>query len=170
GWELAAGCGVQPTEDRFTTIASASGLTAPSGPGTLASWSIDDTARRCKIDVSGVQQTAPSGTASPDDTPDGFTVTLRLRVTDAAGRSGESRRTLYLHHDADLQHGFPMAIGGSGEPSPFFARLRGKAPRRGQKNPGRQQLVVPTADGTIFAMRADGHSLPGWPVHTDPLP
>ena len=170
GWELAAGCGVQPTEDRFTTIASASGLTAPSGPGTLASWSIDDTARRCAIDPSGVQQTAPSGTASPDDTPDGFTVTLRLRVTDDAGRRGESRRTLYLHHDADLQHGFPMAIGGSGEPSPFFARLRGKAPRRGQKNPGRQQLVVPTADGTIFAMRADGHPLPGWPVHTDQLP
>src|SRR5262249_31039375 len=44
GWELAAGCGVQPTEDRFTTIASASGLSAPSGPGTLASWSIRDTA------------------------------------------------------------------------------------------------------------------------------
>src|SRR5262249_60036929 len=94
GWELAAGCGVQPTEDRFTTIASASGLTASSGPGTLASWSIDDTARRCAIDVSGVQQTAPSGTASPDDTPDGFTVTLRLRVTIDAGRRGESRRTL----------------------------------------------------------------------------
>src|SRR4029450_13260525 len=40
GWELAAGCGVQPTEDRFAVIATASGLTAPLGPGTLASWPI----------------------------------------------------------------------------------------------------------------------------------
>src|SRR5262249_61768534 len=36
GWELAAGCGVQPTEDRVASIASASGLTAPSRPGALA--------------------------------------------------------------------------------------------------------------------------------------
>src|SRR5262249_35604874 len=146
------------------------GLTAPSGPGTLAPWSIDDTARRCAIDVSGVQQTAPSGTASPDDTPDGFTVTLRLRVTDDAGRRGESRRTVYLHHDPDLQQGFPMAIGGSGEPAPFFAHLTGMAPRRGEKDVGQQQLIVPTADGTILALRANGRPLPGWPVHTDPLP
>src|SRR5262249_58140967 len=26
------------------------------------------------------------------------------------------------------------------------------------------------ADGTILALRANGHSLRGWPVHTDPLP
>src|SRR5262249_41820049 len=50
GWELAAGCGVQPTEDRFTTIASASGLSASSGPGTLASRSIRATAMRFLID------------------------------------------------------------------------------------------------------------------------
>jgi hypothetical protein len=170
GWELAAGCGVQPTEDRFAPIASANGLTAPVGPGTLAAWSIADTALRCAIDPADVPRTAPSGTPSPDDTPDAFTVTLRLRVTDDAGRRGEARRTLYLHHDPDLRRGFPQAIGGSGEPSPFFARLRGKAAQRGERNPGRQQLLVPTADGTILALRSDGRSIPGWPVHTDPLP
>jgi hypothetical protein len=169
-WELAAGCGVQPTEDRFAVIASADALTAPVGPGVLASWSIADTALRCAIDPAAVPQTAPSGSVSPDDTPDAFTVTLRLRVTDDGGLRGEARRTLYLHHDPDLRRGFPLPIGGSGEPSPFFARLRGKAPRRGERNPGRQQLLVPTADGTILALRSDGRPLAGWPVHTDPLP
>jgi hypothetical protein len=170
GWELAAGCGVQPTEDRFAVIATASGLTAPLGPGTLASWPIADTAVRCAIDAAGIPRTAPTGTAAPDDTPDAFTVTLRLRVTDAAGRRGEARRTVYLHHDPDIRRGFPLDIGGSGEPSPFFSRLRGKAPRPGARNPGQQQLLVPTADGTILALRVDGRALPGWPVHTDPLP
>jgi hypothetical protein len=170
GWELSAGCGVQPAEDSFAPIASASGITAPLGPGTLAQWSIGDTALRCAIDVDGVAHSAPSGTASPGDTPDMFTVTLRLRVTDDAGRRGEARRTLYLHHDPDLRRGFPLAIGGSGEPSPFFVRLRGKAPRSGQRNLGQQQLIVPTADGLILALRSDGHALPGWPAHTDPLP
>jgi hypothetical protein len=169
-WELAAGCGVQPTEGDFATVASADALTAPMGPGPLASWHLGDTAMRCAIDPLAVPQTAPSGTASPDDTPDMFTVTLRLRVIDDAGRRSEARRTLYLHHDPDLRRGFPLAIGGSGEPSPFFARLRGKAPRRGEQNSGRQQLLVPTSDGTILALRADGRLLPGWPVHTDPLP
>jgi hypothetical protein len=170
GWELAAGCGVQPTEDRFAVIASADGLTTPIGPAGLASWSIADTALRCAIDPAAVPRTAPSGTRSPDDTPDAFTVTLRLRVTDDGGRRGEARRTLYLHHDPDLRRGFPLATGGSGEPSPFFARLRGKAPRRNERNRGRQQLLVPTADGTILALRFDGRPLAGWPVHTDPLP
>jgi Subtilase family/FG-GAP-like repeat len=169
GWELSAGCGVQPTEDRFAPIASSNGVTGPLGPGTLASWSIADTALRCSIDVAGVAHTAPSGTASPDDTPDMFTVTLRLRVTDDAGRRGEARRTLYLHHDPDLRRGFPLGIAGSGEPSAFFVRLRGKARRPGQRDAGQQQLVVPTADGTILALRFNGHALPGWPVHTDPL-
>jgi len=170
GWELSAGCGVQPSEDSFAPIASASGITAPLGPGTLAQWSIGDTALRCAIDVDGVAHTAPSGTASPDDTPDMFTVTLRLRVTDDAGRRGEARRTLYLHHDPDLRRGFPLTIAGSGEPSPFFVRLRGKAPRSGQRNSGQQQLIVPTSDGLILALRSNGHALHGWPAHTDPLP
>src|SRR5262249_13449261 len=64
----------------------------------------------------------------------------------------------------------PLAAGGGADPDPCVARLLCKAPRRCEKNRGRQQLVVPTSDGTILAMCADGHPLPGWPVHTDPLP
>ena len=54
-----------------------------------------------------VPATAPSGTPSPDNTPDMFTVTLRLRVTDDQGRVGEARRTVYVHHDPDLLEGVP---------------------------------------------------------------
>src|SRR5262249_60547135 len=127
-----------------------------------------DTALRCAIEVAGVPQTAPSGTASPDDTPDMFTVTLRLRVTDEAGRRGEARRTLYLHHDPDLRRGFPLGIAGSGEPSAFFVRLRGKARRPGQRDAGQQPLGGAPADGTIPAPRPHGHALPRRAVHHAP--
>ncbi len=165
GWELAFGCGVQPTEDRFTTIAAAGGLTAAVRGATLATWSVADAALRCAIDPAAVADSAPSGTPSPGDTPQAFTVTLRLRVTDTAGRRGEARRTLFLHHDRDLLPGFPRAIGGSGEPSPLFVRLVGRPAGSGRG----QQLLVPTSDGTVLALRPGGTMLPGWPVHTDPL-
>jgi hypothetical protein len=169
GFELAFGCGVQPTEAMFHPIASQGGLTVPLAPGTLATWSIAEAAMTCAIDASATPVQAPSGTASPDDTPDAFTVTLRLRVTDANNRRGEARRTLYLHHDADLVRGFPRSIGGSGEGSPLFATLRGRAPRAGGEG-ARPELLVPTADGTILALQPGGQSVKGWPVHTDPLP
>ncbi|MFI5366805.1 MAG: S8 family serine peptidase, partial [Candidatus Binatia bacterium] len=95
GYELAFGCGVQPTEDRFTTIASAQALTAPLTDAKLATWKVAKAAKQCAINVAGVPSTAPSGAPSPDNTPDAFTVTLRLRVVDSAGRRAESRRTVY---------------------------------------------------------------------------
>src|SRR5262249_12379177 len=73
-YELAFGCGVQPTEDRFTTITSGANLTSPLSDATLASWAIEDAAGTCSIDPTAVPETAPSGTASPNATPDAFTV------------------------------------------------------------------------------------------------
>jgi hypothetical protein len=166
-YELAYGCGVQPTEDRYTLIASGASLTTPLSGATLASWRVADAALQCAIDPAAVPQSAPSGTASPADTPDAFTVTLRLRVTDAAGHRGEARRIVYLHRDRDLLRGFPLPIGGSGEPSPLFTRLIASGSHGG---PARaQQLLVPTTDGTVLALRGNGEELPGWPVRTDPL-
>ncbi len=165
GYELAFGCGVQPTEDRFTIIAAAHGRTSPLTNAKLGGWHIAKAAKQCAIDVAGVPSTALSGAPSPDNTPDMFTVTLRLRVTDSAGRRAESRRTVYLHHDKDLLKGFPLAIGGSGEPSPLYVSLSGKAAKKGG-----QQLLVPTTDGTILALSTGGKTVKGWPATTDLLP
>ncbi len=170
GWELAFGCSVQPTDDAFTPIANVPNLTAPVAAANLATWSIADAATHCAFDPSAVATTAPSGTASPDDTPDMFTVTLRLRVTDADNRRGESRRTIYLHHDPELRPGYPRDIPGSGEPSPLFVRLRGRHSRQASELKGNQQLLVPTTDGVILALLDNGKNVNGWPVTTDLLP
>src|SRR5262249_18513842 len=101
-YELAFGCGVQPTEARMNPIANTTGLNAPLVDVTLGNWRVADAANTCAFDPAATAESAPSGTGSPNDTPDTFTVTLRLRVTDNAGRRAEARRTVYLHHDRDL--------------------------------------------------------------------
>ncbi|HXJ33682.1 MAG TPA: S8 family serine peptidase [Candidatus Eisenbacteria bacterium] len=164
GYELAFGCGVQPTEDRFHPIASASGVTSPLSAATLATWRVADAAATCAFDPAATPSTAPSGTASPNDTPDLFTITLRLRVVDDAGRTGESRRTVYVVHDQDLLPGFPVRLGGSGEASPLFIALKGHGKR------AKENLLVATSDGLLHAYRPDGTEMKGWPVSTDLLP
>jgi hypothetical protein len=164
GWDLAVGCGVQPTEDRFQPIAGDVDQTTPIVDGVLGTWSPAATAQACAFDPAAVPETAPSGTPSPMDTPDGFTVTLRLRVVDDVGRRAESRRTVYVHHDPDLLKAFPISIAGSGEPSPLFIALRGRGKR------AKEHLVVGNSDGTVHAFRSNGKELDGWPVSTDPLP
>ena len=68
---------------------------------------------------------------------------------------------MYLHRDADMLPGFPQAAAGDGEASPVLADLDGD---------NRNELVVANSDGVVHAFRRDGSELPGWPVHTDPLP
>lgn len=169
-WELAYGCGVQPLDDTFTTIGGQTGVTAPIADSVLQAWSVVDAAAQCGFDPSATAASAVSGTPSPNATPDQFTVTLRLRVVDAGGRRAESRRTVYLHHDADLLPGFPQTILGSGEPSPVFANLRRRLRNKRADQAGKQHLLVPTTGGYVMALRPGGRALDVWPNHTDPLP
>ena len=99
-----------------------------------------------------------SSNGRPNSEPYGFTV--RVRVT-AGGLSGEDRRNLFLHRDADLITGFPRSLGSDGEASPVFADLDGD---------NRNELIVATSDGTVHAYRAGGGEAPGWPVRGDRLP
>ncbi|MGH7815385.1 MAG: S8 family serine peptidase [Candidatus Binataceae bacterium] len=159
GYELAYGCGVQPAEGDFTVFASKNNLRHELQGKKLGGLDPQTAATACNIDVTGTPSTAASGVSSPNDTPDQFTITLRLRVTDSNGLIGESRRTIYIHHDPNAMAGFPISIPGSGDPPPIFAPL----------NPGRsseQQLLVPTSDGIVMALQSNGRELPGWPVHT----
>ncbi len=162
-WELDVGCGVQPTEDRFTPVASMSTTETNVLATITQDWNVADAASRCMFDPAAVPTTAPSGTPSPGNTPDTFTVTIRLRVTAGAAHA-EDRRTIYVHHDPDLRKGFPIVIADSGEPSPLFVPLRGRGGR------GRDDLLVATSGGAVHAYLPNGKELQGFPVFTDPLP
>ena len=102
----------------------------------------------------------------PNSEPYAFTV--RVVVTAKAGpaasaptATGEDRRALYLHRDADMRHAFPIQLPSDGAAAPLLADLDGD---------NRNELVVATSDGLVHAYRPNGSELPGWPVHGDRLP
>jgi len=140
------GYGIQPI--KWATIHDAGPLYQPVEDNILCTWNI-----------SKLQEDIQDRTSPPQD-PNDFTVTLRLVVTDNNGNTGECRKTLYIHHDPDLMQGFPIALHSSGEASVIMADLDGD---------NIDEMIVPTTDGIIYALRCDGTNIEGWPVHTDLL-
>ncbi len=112
---------------------------------------------------------AQTSSGRPNTLPYAFTV--RVVVSTATGApgpamTGEDRRQLFLHRDADMLKGFPVEMGGDGDASPVLADLAGD---------DTNQLIVADSDGFIHAYRYDAAGgkltdLPGWPVHTEQLP
>ncbi len=127
-------------------------------PGDPVSWSGNENG--------GGAQTA---NGRPNTQPYAFTA--RVVVSTASGASGpamtgEDRRQMFLHRDQDMLKGFPLETKGDGDASPVLVDLAGE---------DANQLVVANSDGWIHAYRYDAnsgalHDLPGWPVHTEPLP
>lgn len=156
-WTLEVGLGDQPEEGAYTEIASGTeavdGLLGTLDPATLADLGFDD-------------EGAPEPWALDEDQVDredavnAWTITLRLRVEDSAGRVGEMRRTHYVHRDPDLLPGFPIRVGGSLESSVKLVDLDGD---------GAREMVFGDGDGRLHALRADGTELDGWPVTSDPI-
>ena len=103
----------------------------------------------------------PAGNGDPDR----FSFAIRVRVRDDHGRTGEDRRSAFLHQDADAVPGFPRRLPSDGETSPRLVDLNGD---------GVDDLVLGTSDGIVHAYRGGkrfGRSeLPGWPVKTSLLP
>jgi hypothetical protein len=105
----------------------------------------------------------------PNTLPYAFTV--RVVVSTASGApgpamTGEDRRQLFLHRDAQMLKGLPLEMRGDGDASPVLADIAGK---------DANQLIVANSDGLIHAYRYEPAGgtltdLPGWPVHTEPLP
>ncbi len=138
------GCGVQPTT--FTPLGNNFSMTKLQ-KANLASWSPAATAASCGFNP-----------ASAINDPDAHTVTLRLRVTDNAGRLGEDRRTVAIHTDPTLRFA-PKYLGASGEGSPALADI---------DRDGVLDIVYGTSDGRIHALRGTtGEELPGFPAATD---
>ncbi|HWX74998.1 MAG TPA: hypothetical protein VNZ05_06815, partial [Solirubrobacteraceae bacterium] len=114
----------------------------------------------------GLAQTA---NGRPNTQPYAFTI--RVVVSSAPGApgpamTGEARRQAFLHRDSQLLNGFPLELKGDGDASPLLADLAGN---------DTNQLIVATSDGWIHAYQYNPTTgsvsdLPGWPVHTEPLP
>ncbi len=107
------------------------------------------------------------GPVAPGGTPerDRFEFTVRVVVQATSGPTdgliGVSRRADYLHGNQGTLAGFPE----------HFASSLDGAPKLAPIGPGGTNvLLVPTSGGSIYALEPDGKELPGWPVHTDPLP
>ncbi|HEX6460777.1 MAG TPA: S8 family serine peptidase [Thermoleophilaceae bacterium] len=160
--------GSEPNNEAdFVQVASSwcDGKTAHTGSfdGTIANVDIAALKARFPVGTSfdGAQPTAassPNHNNRPAVEPNGFTV--RLLVT-SGKLTGQDRRNLYLHRDAELLPGFPKQLTSDGASSPALADLDGN---------NRNELVFGTSDGRIHALRPDGSELPGFPVHTDALP
>jgi hypothetical protein len=112
---------------------------------------------------------AQTSNGRPNTLPYAFTI--RVVVKSASGApgpamTGEDRRQSFLHRDQDMLKGFPIEMRGDGNASPVLVDLAGN---------DTNQLIVANSDGIIHAYRYDAATgkasdLPGWPVHTDPLP
>jgi Subtilase family len=100
-----------------------------------------------------------------------YAFTLRVVVSTAAAdagpaMTGEDRRQLFLHRDAEMLKGFPLDIKGDGDASPLLVDLAGN---------NTNQLIVANSNGWIHAYQYNPltggvSELPGWPVHTKMLP
>ncbi|MHB2024403.1 MAG: hypothetical protein ACYCO3_13930, partial [Mycobacteriales bacterium] len=162
-WSLEYGLGPQPST--WTTISNGAGTHAFSGTlGTLDLARIPRSFWTARMTTSTTKELA---------TNDQYTVSLRLVVTDAAGRVGVDRRAIAVEHDPSQLPGFPLPLpteGGQANPvpgthidglsQPALADLRGR---------GDLAMIFGDSDGFVHAIDPKtGRELPGWPVHTAP--
>lgn len=150
-WKLEYAPGAEPADSDF--IAGGSGTGTKARDGRLGSIDL------ARIPRSFWNRPYAQSKTKTLETSERYTVTLRLRVTDASGRVGEERRTIAVHHDPSLLKGYPKRIGASVEGEPVLADLQGR---------GRLAAVFGDADGVVHALDGvTGRELKGWPVKTD---
>ncbi len=148
-----------PATDQWHVVNNVMGATAPVD-GVLA-----------HADLASIAAALPNGgqgaPLNPDGTPneERFSVRMRVVVTAHGGGgdalTGIDQQQVFVHDDPALAAGFPRRVAGASTASPAFADINGD---------GHNELVLGTDDGAIHAWSANGHELPGFPVHTDPAP
>ncbi len=157
-WKLEFAPGVEPSDGEFSSHIAASG----SGPisGSLGSIDLSDVPQSFWDQA---QHKMALSSNKELETNDQYTVTLRLQVTDAAGKVGEERRAIAVTHDPSEADGFPKKIGPDlqgGESEPVLADLQGT---------GKLDMIFGDSDGHVHAIDPNGQELPGWPVDTNPV-
>jgi hypothetical protein len=149
-WKLQVAPGAEPADGDFFDAGSGAGSAPFDGQlGTL------DTS---KLPAGFWDRAYALSKTKTLETTEQYTVTLRVQVTDAAGRVGEERRAVSVVHDPSWLPGYPKAIGTGGESSPQLADLQGT---------GRMAAIFGDSDGRVHAVDGQsGNELPGWPVTT----
>ena len=154
-WKVEVGPGPEPKEEEFLVVRSGSGQDA--FEGVLALVDLET------LDVVSPSFYARSFSISDTkalETTEQYTVTLRLRVTDDQGRTGEDRRSVFVHHDPTWHAPFPRFMGPGGEGQACLADLQSQ---------GRLAIVFGDTDGFVHALDSlTGEELDGWPAHTLP--
>jgi subtilisin family serine protease len=140
-WVLEYGAGVEPSS--FTAIA---GGTSGSDPA-LSSASLVNNFNR---------------TWNTSSLADGF-YTLRLRLTDNLGNTGEDRMGVWVQTPDPQDHpGWPKSV-----PASLESVAGGSLVDLDGDNT--KEIIVSSGDGDVHAFRHDGTELPGFPVRTDPV-
>src|SRR5438093_1477864 len=149
-WKVEYGLGPQPLEAELVTIGSGRGTRPATACASLRLASIPSSFWMGDFAITSDRLSIER-----------YDVTVRVRVTDAAGLVGEDRRVFHLRHDVGEMAGFPVYLGSSGESSPTIADLE----RRRTLD-----VVVATASGAVHVLRSNGREAPGFPVFTGPAP
>lgn len=150
-WRLEFAPGAEPADGDF--IRAGSGRGTKAFDGSLGKLDLR------KIPKSFWSKAFEQSKTKVLETNEQYTVTLRLRVTDAQGRVGEERRTIAVHHDPSLLPGFPHRVRSSIEGEPVLADLQGT---------GHLAAIFADADGHVHALDGrGGWELPGWPRTTN---
>jgi hypothetical protein len=146
-YELEYALGVEPEDDDYRLVARGEIVGEHSGPlGTLDFRKLP------------LPQGPPP--TSRDDR-DRYSVTLRLSVTDAEGLRSEARRSFFVFDDPMWLPHFPLDVGASGEAGPLLVDLDAD---------GRDEIVLPTADGTLHVVDWSPAGLAMLRVPLDRLP
>jgi hypothetical protein len=132
-YELAYALGVEPREWDYKVVGRGSVTTARSGNLGVLDFT--------KLPL-------PQGPAPRNrEERDRYSVTVRLRVTDDRGLTGEARRSFFVFDDPTWKRGFPVDLAASGEAAPLVVDLDGD---------GADEIVLPAADGFVRLVEWDG--------------
>ncbi len=106
------------------------------------------------LPVSRIAEQLPgSRQGKPPEHVNEFVVTVRLRVTDAAGNFGEDRKTYFVYHDPTWHEGWPKFVDTGGETSPVLHDLDGD---------GTLEIIEGNSSGELWVWRHDGTLLPSF--------
>src|SRR2546423_8331186 len=174
-YEVEFAPGVQPppwpAQDQWTTVSKSGTRTTPF-QGTLAT--LDMATVRAAIDSAVPPYSVPPFTDPTSPThpeKDAFRIRVVVCAKGACPADGPAlernpsvaieQRQYFSAPQPGLVTGFPRYLNADGARSPAFAKLTSAGPNA---------LVVADGNGYLHAFTPSGQELPGWPVHTDPIP